>query len=105
VSDARRLHNTGWEIFRSDDSNQEFRVKLDTVINVAGLGATFVHNLVLPTERHIQLYYAKGNYFSYNASRPKVTWLIHPAPEPGHGRLSTHLTLDLTRKDSIWPRC
>jgi len=103
VSDARRLLDTGWEIIVSDESNQEFRVKVDTVINAAGLGAAFVHNLVLPTERHIQLYYAKGNYFSYNASRPKVTRLIYPAPEPGHGGLGTHLTLDLAGRIRFGP--
>src|SRR5205814_1789860 len=46
--------------------------------------------------KHRTAYYAKGNYFSYNASMPKASRLVYPAPEPGLGGLGTHLTLDIT---------
>jgi len=51
----------------------------------------------------VQLYYARGNYFSYNARAPRVSRLIYPAPEPGHGGLGTHLTLDLAGRMRFGP--
>ncbi|KAK3364310.1 NAD dehydrogenase [Lasiosphaeria hispida] len=51
----------------------------------------------------VQLYYAKGNYFSYNARAPGVSPFIYPAPEPGHGGLGTHLTLDLAGRMRFGP--
>ncbi|GJC77935.1 L-2-hydroxyglutarate dehydrogenase, mitochondrial [Colletotrichum liriopes] len=49
------------------------------------------------------MYYAKGNYFSYASSAPKVGRLIYPAPEPGAGGLGTHLTLDLAGRVRFGP--
>jgi 2-hydroxyglutarate dehydrogenase len=70
-------------------------IRADTVINCAGLAAVRVSNMLLPKERHRKAYFAKGNYFSYSAPRPKPSTLVYPAPEPGAGGLGTHLTLDL----------
>ena len=47
----------------------------------AGLYACDVSNMLLPKERHIKPYYAKGNYFTYTASKPKPKRLIYPCPE------------------------
>lgn len=70
-------------------------VSAETLINAAGLGSVHVHNLIVPPDQRRQLFFAKGNYFSYSASRPKITRLIYPAPVPGAGGLGTHLTLDM----------
>ncbi|CAI4216888.1 unnamed protein product [Parascedosporium putredinis] len=49
------------------------------------------------------LHFAKGNYFSYGASRPRLSRLIYPAPRPGHAGLGTHLTLDLAGRIRFGP--
>jgi len=52
----------------------------------------------------MDLFFAKGNYFSYTASpQPRITKLIYPAPEPGHAGLGTHLTLDLAGRIRFGP--
>ncbi|KAL2256776.1 hypothetical protein VTK26DRAFT_1146 [Humicola hyalothermophila] len=59
--------------------------------------------MIVPAERRKEMFYAKGNYFSYGASSPKVGTLVYPAPEPGHGGLGTHLTLDLGGRIKFGP--
>lgn len=94
----------GWEItVRDSNSNEESTITTDTLINSAGLGATDIHNLIVPSEQHKKMYYAKGNYFSYAASQPKVSTLIYPAPQQGHGGLGTHLTLDMAGRIKFGP--
>jgi L-2-hydroxyglutarate oxidase LhgO len=66
--------------FRSDDG-EETSVDAGVVINSAGLYACDVSNMLLPKERHLTPYYAKGNYFSYSAAHPKPKRLIYPCPE------------------------
>jgi len=86
----------GWEITIQDkQSGEESTFTSESIINSAGLGACNVSNMILPPERHQTQYYAKGNYFSYGASKPSTKHLIYPAPEPGLGGLGTHLTLDI----------
>jgi L-2-hydroxyglutarate oxidase LhgO len=84
-------------------SGEVSRVTAETVINSAGLGAVAVHNMIVPAERRREMFYAKGNYFSYAASSPRVSTLVYPAPEPGHGGLGTHLTLDLGGRIKFGP--
>lgn len=78
-------------------------ITADTIINAAGLGAVDIHNMIVPPSQHKQMFYAKGNYFSYAHSSPKVSTLIYPAPEPGAGGLGTHLTLDLAGRVKFGP--
>jgi L-2-hydroxyglutarate oxidase LhgO len=66
--------------FRSEDG-EETSIDAGIVVNSAGLFACDVSNMLLPKERHIKPYYAKGNYFSYAASKPKPKRLIYPCPE------------------------
>lgn len=88
--------SSGWELSVRDATTGEMSsITTETLINAAGLGSVDIHNLIVPESEHKQLFYAKGNYFSYSASNPSVTRLIYPAPEPGAGGLGTHLTLDL----------
>lgn len=88
--------NGGWEISVRDGSTGETStITTETFINAAGLGSVDIHNSIVPPEQRTQLFYAKGNYFSYSASSPSISRLIYPAPEPGAGGLGTHLTLDL----------
>lgn len=94
----------GWEITTRDDhSGEETTFTTETLINSAGHGACAINNMILPGPRHQTAYYAKGNYFSYAASVPRTSRLIYPAPEPGHGGLGTHLTLDLAGRIRFGP--
>lgn len=97
---------SGWSIaVRDPDTDELATITADTVINAAGLGAIEVHNMMAVDEsdRRPRLHYAKGSYFSYAASTPRISRLIYPVPEPGHGGLGTHLTLDLAGRLRFGP--
>ena len=85
----------------TEGEEQTEPITTDVLINAAGLHAISISNLVLPAERRLIPYYAKGTYFSYAAPRPKPSTLIYPAPIPGHGGLGTHLTLDLSEPPRV----
>lgn len=96
--------SAGWEIeVRDAATGEESTVTADSVVNSAGLGAVDVYNMVVPPEQRLQMYYAKGNYFSYSGSTPKVNTLVYPAPEPGLGGLGTHLTFDMAGRIKFGP--
>lgn len=105
--------SSGWRLTVRDttpdaDGNRaESTIATSTIINSAGLGAAALHNHILrhhgQPERQVKSYYAKGNYFSYGASRPHPSRLIYPAPTPGHAGLGTHLTLDLAGRVRFGP--
>jgi 2-hydroxyglutarate dehydrogenase len=82
-----------WKIYTADSETEPITAEI--IINSAGLYACDISNMILPKEKHIQPFYAKGNYFSYAASHPKPSVLVYPAPVPGQGGLGTHLTLDM----------
>lgn len=73
---------------------ERMAIETENVINAAGHYATTISNMLLPRERHINAYFAKGNYFAYQASQPKVSRLIYPCPSD-YASLGTHLTIDL----------
>lgn len=95
----------GWELTVSDTTGtgETSTITAQTIINSAGLGAVDIYNMIVPPSQAKQMFYAKGNYFSYPASSPKVSTLIYPAPEPGAGGLGTHLTLDLAGRIKFGP--
>jgi 2-hydroxyglutarate dehydrogenase len=96
--------SSGWEIKVKDaGSGEESSITADVLVNSAGLGAIAIYNMIVPTDKHKEIFYAKGNYFSYSSSSPKVSRLIYPAPEPGAGGLGTHLTLDLAGRIRFGP--
>ncbi|KAL1873133.1 hypothetical protein VTK73DRAFT_1044 [Phialemonium thermophilum] len=94
----------GWElIVRDAQTGETSAITAESIVNSAGLGAVAIHNMIVPPERRLTMHYAKGNYFSYPASRPKVNTLVYPAPEPGLGGLGTHLTLDMAGRMKFGP--
>ncbi|KAM0247358.1 hypothetical protein ACHAQJ_009893 [Trichoderma viride] len=96
--------SSGWEIDVSDGPDGDIStMTAETLINAAGLGSVSVHNMIVPPSQHKQLFFAKGNYFSYSASSPKISRLVYPAPEPGAGGLGTHLTLDMAGRIRFGP--
>lgn len=86
-----------------DGAGGEDTITAETVINSAGLGAIAVSNMLLPPERHLTPFYAKGSYFSYASGHPKPKTLLYPAPVPGLGGLGTHLTLDMAGRVRFGP--
>ncbi|ORY62945.1 FAD dependent oxidoreductase [Pseudomassariella vexata] len=94
----------GWRITVKDsETGEQSIIEAETLVNCAGLGAVDVHNMIVPQERRMKMYYAKGNYFSYAASKPKVSRLIYPVTMPGAGGLGTHLTLDMAGRMRFGP--
>lgn len=73
---------------------ERLAIETENVINAAGHYATAISNMLLPKERHITAYFAKGNYFAYQASKPKVSRLVYPCPSD-YASLGIHLTIDL----------
>lgn len=88
---------------QSPSEEEDTFITAETVINSAGLYACAINNMILPPDRHVTPYYAKGNYFSYSKSYPKPNTLIYPAPTPGLGGLGTHLTLDMAGQIRFGP--
>ncbi|TGJ82618.1 hypothetical protein E0Z10_g6145, partial [Xylaria hypoxylon] len=73
----------GWRLtIRDTATGEESAIETETIVNSAGLGAADIHNMIVPPERRTRLYYAKGNYFGYAASEPRVRRLVYPATLP-----------------------
>lgn len=73
---------------------ESLSIETESVVNAAGHYSTNISNMLLPKEKHLQAYFAKGNYFAYQASHPKVSRLVYPCPSD-FASLGTHLTIDL----------
>lgn len=86
-----------------NDANEEVEIQLENVVNAAGLHADKVANMILPKERHVKQYYAKGNYFTLKTPTPAVRRLIYPVPPRNNKSLGTHLTIDLNNQIRFGP--
>jgi L-2-hydroxyglutarate oxidase LhgO len=71
----------GFDITFKSADGEETSIDAGVVVNAAGLYACDVSNMLLPPERYVKPYYAKGNYFTYTSSKPKTKRLIYPVPE------------------------
>ena len=71
----------GFDLTFTSQDGEETSIDARVVVNCAGLYACDVSNMLLPMDQHIKPYYAKGNYFTYTASKPKPKRLIYPCPE------------------------
>jgi L-2-hydroxyglutarate oxidase LhgO len=96
--------SSGWRLtVRDSITGESSIVGTETIINSAGLGAASIHNMIVPREQKMRLYYAKGNYLSYSGSSPRIKRLIYPVTLPGAGGLGTHLTIDMARRIRFGP--
>ncbi|RDA91640.1 hypothetical protein CP533_0076 [Ophiocordyceps camponoti-saundersi (nom. inval.)] len=97
----------GWRLRVRDESSSSpsvTTITTETLINAAGLEAVNVHNLIVPPDERLNpIYFAKGSYFSYAASKPRLSRLIYPAPSPASAGLGTHLTIDLAGQMRFGP--
>lgn len=103
-SSSDKPGSAGWRLTVRDSTTKESStIDAETIVNSAGLAAADIHNMIVPAARRTRLYYAKGNYFSYAASAPRVRRLVYPVMLPGAGGLGTHLTLDLAGRIRFGP--
>ncbi|KAL8807699.1 MAG: hypothetical protein Q9182_000510 [Xanthomendoza sp. 2 TL-2023] len=86
----------GYNIQTTSSLGEPAGITSETLVNSAGLAAVPLSNSILPPDRHVKPYYAKGSYYSYTAARPRPKILIYPAPTTGAAGLGTHLTMDMT---------
>ncbi|KAI4162511.1 MAG: hypothetical protein LQ342_003926 [Letrouitia transgressa] len=92
-----RSGSYGYEIETTTEPGAvPFVITAESLINSAGLAAVPLSNSVLPPNRQMKPYYAKGSYYSYSSPMPKPKTLVYPAPTAGAAGLGTHLTLDMT---------
>lgn len=86
-----------------NNTREECEIYVENVVNAAGLHADNIANMLLPKERHVKQYYAKGNYFTAKTSIPDVRRLIYPVPPKNGKSLGTHLTIDLNNQIRFGP--
>ncbi|KZP15152.1 pyridine nucleotide disulfide oxidoreductase-like protein [Athelia psychrophila] len=103
----------GWVVQTStagdqdSDSGDAFLVR--NLIVSAGLSGPFILNSLLPKEKRISMYYARGTYASFNGHGVgNIKHLVYPSPNMGTKKdgfhsLGTHLTLDLEGKIRFGP--
>jgi L-2-hydroxyglutarate oxidase LhgO len=101
---------TGWVIQAvTGDADEGDAILARTVINASGLSSTLILNSLLPQDKRIPMYYAKGSYAKYGGQGvSNVKHLIYPCPETGPNAhafqsLGTHLTLDLEGRIRFGP--
>ncbi|KAJ3548820.1 hypothetical protein NMY22_g1123 [Coprinellus aureogranulatus] len=102
--------DSGWVVqAATGDAQEGDAILAKTVINAAGLSSTLVLNSLLPQDKRLPMYYAKGSYAKYSGPGVSgVKHLIYPCPETGPNAhafqsLGTHLTLDLDGKIRFGP--
>lgn len=87
-----------------NDDQEPIDVYTENVVNAAGLYADKLSNMLLPPERHLKQYYAKGNYFKLaSGGFPGVRRLIYPVPPKNGKSLGTHLTIDMDYQIKFGP--
>jgi len=101
---------SGWVIQAvTGDAEEADPILAKMVINASGLSSTLVLNSLLPQDKRIPMFYAKGSYAKYAGPGVEhVKHLIYPCPETGPNAhafqsLGTHLTLDLDGRIRFGP--
>lgn len=94
--EPRSSGEEGYHIHTTSPSGEPATITSQTLVNSAGLAAVPLSNSILPPERHMKPYYAKGSYYSYASAQPRPKILVYPAPTTGAAGLGTHLTMDMT---------
>ncbi|TDL29802.1 pyridine nucleotide disulfide oxidoreductase-like protein [Rickenella mellea] len=103
------LSKDGWVVQTLSSSGESYTILARTLINSAGLSAPLILNSLLPDEKRISMYYARGSYAAYSGPGvSNVSRLIYPCPDTdktGHAfqSLGTHLTLDLNGNIKFGP--
>lgn len=102
---------TGWVVQTVTGGATESDTMLArNLINASGLSGNLILNSLLPEDKQISMYYARGSYAScHSPTMSGISHLIYPCPDTG-GReqhafqsLGTHLTIDLHGKVRFGP--
>lgn len=95
---------TGETEGEEDEEGNRYELTSECVINSAGLSAVRIANMILPSDRQVRGYYAKGQYYSYaTPAEYRPRHLIYPCPERNLAGLGTHLTFDLAGQIRFGP--
>ncbi|SCU90588.1 LAMI_0E02740g1_1 [Lachancea mirantina] len=79
-----------------NESQDTASILVENIVNTAGLHAHHIANMLLPADRQVKQFYAKGNYYYLKGSGfPPVRRLVYPVPPRNGKSLGTHLTIDL----------
>ncbi|KAF9569430.1 FAD dependent oxidoreductase [Agrocybe pediades] len=98
----------GW-VVQASSGGDNYAILARNVINASGLSSPTVLNSILPKEKRIPIYFARGSYASYHGPGvSRISHLIYPCPQTGPSvhafeSLGTHLTLDLQGKIRFGP--
>lgn len=107
VVDLQYHSGSGYSLMVKDhfaSGNELMEIGADNLVNSAGLFADKVCNMLLPQERQMKQYYAKGNYFKLSSGGfPGVRRLIYPVPPKNGKSLGTHLTIDMDYQIKFGP--
>ncbi|QLG72448.1 hypothetical protein HG535_0D01560 [Zygotorulaspora mrakii] len=107
VVDLQYKEGQGYVVAANDRFGDEasiIELRTENLINAAGLYADRICNMLLPNERHMKQYYARGNYFKLSRGGfPPVHRLIYPVPPKNVNSLGTHLTIDLDNQVRFGP--
>ena len=94
----------------STTSSESDSILARNLIVSSGLSGPFILNTILPEEKRIPMYYARGTYASFNGQglTSSINRLIYPGPNLGGAgdnlhSLGTHLTIDLQGKIRFGP--
>lgn len=107
-SPSYEMRDYGWVVQISSDGNTD-AIFARTLINASGLSSPLVLNSILPPEKRLPMYFARGSYASYHGPGiSSIKHLIYPCPYTGPNAhafesLGTHLTLDLQGKVRFGP--
>ncbi|KDR83478.1 hypothetical protein GALMADRAFT_55409 [Galerina marginata CBS 339.88] len=99
----------GWVVQTTSEGGEGYAMLARNIINASGLSSVMVLNSLLPKEKRIPMFYARGSYASYHGpGASSVSHLIYPCPYTGRNAhafesLGTHLTLDLQGKIRFGP--
>jgi len=98
----------GW-VVQASSEGENYAILARNLINASGLSSPTVLNSILPNEKRIPIFYARGSYASYHGPGvSSISHLVYPCPQTGPSihafeSLGTHLTLDLQGKIRFGP--
>jgi len=104
------IASEGWVVqIVTGESEESDTLFAKTLINASGLSGNLVLNSLLPEDRRIPMFYARGSYASYHGPGVSQTkHLLYPCPGTGRTHhafqsLGTHLTIDMHGKIRFGP--
>jgi 2-hydroxyglutarate dehydrogenase len=103
--------DVGWVVQAATGDGEPDALLARTLVNASGLAGPLILNSLLPPDRRLPMYFARGSYASYSGPGVEhVTRLLYPCPASAKSKdahafqsLGTHLTLDLQGRVRFGP--